>query len=430
MTLSEVMPTMIPPRVRDLLKHVPAGDLTTLLDFRTRSEMLLDNLKESALFPLPKKAPRRFSLRELAWITGLSYRTIYSRLKHADFPQGLQVGRTRQRFWTLAEVHEILRLEGRSPERNSSLDKPIVLSLSTFERGIGTTTISVHLAQYLAIRGYRVLLIDLDPEGSATRLLGAIGHDELRHNEIANESSAPALRTAIHRTYWHHLDLVPSTMHDCLTEAFIAQHLRGSHGSMEKSGVSPLEFHTICTLLRQQIDTVAHTYDAIVIDTPPTSDLSAVNALCAADAVIVPVRPTTRGIAAAMQLLNVLHLVLDRIRAESRSEHLPPKHWDFFGFLITRFIDNNGYHSRVRDLMRMNFGAFTMRNSLPDCELLQKLGFEMKTAYDIERYQGDRRHFEQLLDSLNRINAEIEQLIRSLWPSHHTDLAKELGVTK
>ena len=68
---------------------------------------------------------------------------------------------------------------GLRPRRDPAIDKSIVLALANFKGGVAKTTSSVHLAQYLCLRGYRVLLIDLDAQASLTQLFGILPHTEV-----------------------------------------------------------------------------------------------------------------------------------------------------------------------------------------------------------------------------------------------------------
>lgn len=92
-------------------------------------------------------------------------------------------------------------------------DPPAIIAVQNFKGGVGKSTVSTHLAQYLAIQGYRVCLIDCDRQGSSTALFGYvpdldIGEEQMLYPFFRNQEQS-SLAYAIRETHWDGLYLVP-----------------------------------------------------------------------------------------------------------------------------------------------------------------------------------------------------------------------------
>ena len=192
-----------------------------------------------ALEPSRVKQLRKWNAAEVAALLGLSDDSFRRRLKKApDFPQGETING--RRLFTLEDIHNLQSVLGLRPRRDPAIDKSIVLALANFKGGVAKTTSSVHLAQYLCLHGYRVLLIDLDAQASLTQLFGILPHTEVPETQTAlpyfegerlgSENWTGTLRSAIRKTHWHDLDLLASNLAFYGAEFSIASRLANEEG--------------------------------------------------------------------------------------------------------------------------------------------------------------------------------------------------------
>jgi chromosome partitioning protein len=158
--------------------------------------------------------------------------------------------------------------------------------------GTGKTTTSVNLSASLAALGKRVLLVDMDPQGNATSGSGVAKNDiKLSIYDVLIQKAT--LTDVIIKTAFANLDIVPCNI--SLTGAEI-----------ELVGALSRE-----TRLRRAIESVKAQYDYIFIDSPPSLGLLTLNALVAADSVLIPIQCEFYAIEGVSQLLNTTGLIKD-----------------------------------------------------------------------------------------------------------------------
>ena len=156
--------------------------------------------------------------------------------------------------------------------------------------GVGKSTTAVNLGAYLALAGARVLVVDLDPQGNASTGLG-LDHRRVEpsvYDVLMGEADAAS---AIHQTAVGNLDILPSTIDLAGAEVELVNAL-----SRE-------------TRLRQALGTVRYGYDAVFIDCPPSLGLLTVNALAAADELLIPIQCEYYALEGLGQLLRNVDLV-------------------------------------------------------------------------------------------------------------------------
>jgi chromosome partitioning protein len=170
-----------------------------------------------------------------------------------------------------------------------------ILAISNQKGGVGKTTTAISLAAALAETGSRVLLIDLDPQGNATSGLG-FGKDQPLSVYGVLVRDEP-LAQAVQRTVVDGLDLLPSS-----------PEMTGAE--VELVPLMAREFRLREALGRER------GYDTILIDCPPSLGLLTVNALAAADAVLVPVQCEYYALEGLAQLLATIDAVRQRLNAK------------------------------------------------------------------------------------------------------------------
>ena len=226
-----------------------------------------------------------------------------------------------------------------------------VLTICNHKGGTGKTTTSIHLAAALALQGRRVLVVDLDPQGFLTRMLGA--------TEPPPEHSALGLLDA-------QADL----------RAFPVQHaggfsLIGSSMALTKA-LRALTRPTDVLWLRETVR-AGHDYDLILLDTAAALSVYTMNALVASDHVVIPVTPEYQPVVGAEQTWQTAGLVRDKLNPGLA----PPR------FLLTQVDARLNRHAKYAEYLREKYGEGVMTTPIRTSSSLAAATRDGQTVYDV-----------------------------------------------
>ena len=165
-----------------------------------------------------------------------------------------------------------------------------VISVANQKGGVGKTTTTINLAASIADRGYRVLIVDIDPQGNATSGLGIEKSeiDQDIYNVLIDEVP---IQDTIHHTSTPKLDMVPATIN-----------LSGAETEL-------ISMMARETRLKSALDAVSDQYDFVFIDCPPSLGQLSINAFTASDSILIPVQSEYYAMEGLSQLLNTIRLV-------------------------------------------------------------------------------------------------------------------------
>ena len=165
-----------------------------------------------------------------------------------------------------------------------------VISVANQKGGVGKTTTTINLAASIADRGYRVLIVDIDPQGNATSGLGIEKSeiDQDIYNVLIDEVP---IQDTIHHTSTPKLDMVPATIN-----------LSGAETEL-------ISMMARETRLKSALDAVSDKYDFVFIDCPPSLGQLSINAFTASDSILIPVQSEYYAMEGLSQLLNTIRLV-------------------------------------------------------------------------------------------------------------------------
>jgi chromosome partitioning protein len=211
-----------------------------------------------------------------------------------------------------------------------------VIAVVNQKGGVGKTTTSVNLAVYLAVLGKFVLLVDLDPQANATSGLG-ISHSELEKGIYEVLSGQHSFK-----------DVILNTLHDGLRIAPATVSLAGA-------GVELVNVENRASRLQHGLQEIRGSYDYIIIDCPPSLGLLTINALVAADKVLIPVQAEYYALEGLGQLVSTINLVKDNMKPEL----------EILGAVLTMFDKRNKLSEEVLSELYKYFPNRIFRSVIP-----------------------------------------------------------------
>lgn len=375
----------------------------------------LQSISEALFPPASSKVLRKFSSGEAARLIGVNDSRIRQLSLAGEGPQpDVTAGGRRQ--YTLAQINALRahlaangknRREARDylPHRQGG-EHLQVLAITNFKGGSGKTTTAAHLAQYLALRGFRVLAIDLDPQASLSALSGLmpelqVGPNQTLYGAIRYDDGRVPLRQIIRKTYFDGLDLVPGNLELMEFEHETPRALMAGQKSADQ---------VFFARVARALDSVADDYDVVVIDCPPQLGYLTLSGLCAATSMIVTVHPQMLDIASMSQFLLMTRDLLKVV-----SDAGGTLRYDFIRYLLTRYEPQDGPQTKIVALLRNLFGDAVLTNPMVKSTAMSDAGLTKQTLYEIGRENLTRATYDRAHDALEAVHFEIENLLRSAW---------------
>ncbi len=216
----------------------------------------------------------------------------------------------------------------------------IIIAIANQKGGVGKTTTAINISTAMAATGWRTLLLDLDPQGNASTGMGipASARENTSYDLLLKQAT---LAQCVQPTEIPGLDIVPAT-----------QDLSGAE--VELVAVDD-RTSRLAKALAQQGKSGAPSYDVCFIDCPPSLGLLTLNALCAADTLLVPLQCEFFALEGLSQLLQTVERVQQRFNADL----------GIVGIALTMFDRRNRLTDQVADDVRDCLGQLVFESVIP-----------------------------------------------------------------
>lgn len=381
-----------------------------------RAEALSARLRaagERAFPPTAQKFLRSFTSGEVAQIVGVSdgYLRQLSLDGLGPSPELSAGGR---RSYTLDQVNQLRAYlaDARPKEalkfwpRRRPGEKLQVITVANFKGGSAKTTTSLYLAQGLALQGYRVLAIDLDPQASLSTMFGYQPEFDIPANAtlfgaIRYDEDRIAMKEVIRQTYFTGVSIVPGNLELMEFEHQTPRHIMASKGRPED-----LFFRRVARAIAE----VDGDFDVVVIDCPPQLGFLTMGALNAATGMIVTIHPQMVDIASMSQFLLMTSDLISVI--EDAGGKLD---YDFLRFLVTRHDPRDVPEQEIVALLRDLFGEDVFSATAWKSTAIANAGLTKQSLFELSRGSVGRSVYERAMESINAVNDEAIDLINKVW---------------
>lgn len=429
----------------DLSKPISSGDLAEMAAAYARGR---DDLTSRGLSAEGKKTLRLFSTweitRYLIPVAQAHFRRVLK--QNSDLPQGRSETEGGAKWFSLDEV---LRLrahfaEGGSkskeykPYRPEGLPAKLV-AVANFKGGVGKTSTAAHLAMSSALDGYKVLIIDLDSQGSMTSIFNGKVDDEWntvfpllarhcasylrRENQSRlDRGEAPqplddtlsnalklSAKDVIQPTHWPNIDIIGAQLNLYWAEFQIPVWRMSARGWKLWDALTD----------RLEEDGVLTDYDVIFIDTPPALGYLTINGLAAADILLVPLGASFLEFDSTGRFFDMLHSTFASIedgenmaaRALGRDE-LAFK-WDAVRAVLTRY--DSGQQAEFAALMQAYLGPTLSPHRQDFTALIGQAGEQVSGIYEVDYRDFNRETYVRERETFDATYAAFKRLLIGIW---------------
>ena len=391
----------------------PQGSIAQILRHARLLSDQLQSARQRMYPPKAEKTLRSFTSREVSSYTGIPDSTLRTLSNENKGPKPVRL-ENNHRAYTLPQMNELRRYfaeqrpaEARTlvPHRREG-EHLQVLAVTNFKGGSAKTTTSIHFAQYLALRGYRVLAIDLDPQASMSAMFGHQPEFDVNYNEtiyaaLRYDEERRSIRDVIRETYYENLHLVPGNLEVMEFEHETPRALTGPNRTREGIFFERLQL---------ALDEVDGEYDVVVLDTPPSLGYLTMAAMYAATGLVVTVHPAMLDVASMSQFLLMMG-DLSRVIEDAGAE----MDKDFIRYLVTRHDPNDQAQTQIVALLRHLFAEDVMLPTALQSTAVEAAGLGKCTIYETEPGQVQRSSLKRAREAMDAVNGAILHEVHQAW---------------
>lgn len=385
-------------------------DLEAIRGIEERSYQIINELRKSVFSPDKEKVMRvRFGISDAAQMVGRTSTTIREYEKDGRLPRPDVNQNGRRIGYTLRQINAMRDLFGTRPFRAVG-DDPVTIAVSNFKGGVGKSTICAHTAQYLALKGYRVCVVDADSQGTTTTLFGLNPDFDLNDDDTLLpyllHGGEPTLDYALRETYWPGISLIPANLGLYNAEYALAARVQTDAQVFDR--------------LREGIETIADRFDVLIIDPPPALGMMSISVLRAATALMIPVPAAVVDFSSTAHFFSMLVEVFETLEKRGMAPH-----YKFLKVLASKLNENKSAQTEIAKMMSSVYGTAMLSTALKDSAEIDNASGRLETVYELDGPLTSRETHNRCKAYLKGVNEEIELLIRKTWPSHTEALRQD-----
>ena len=317
-------------------------------------------------------------------------------------PKQLSNGRRYYTLEDLTQIREALGIHaGKAPEEDA-----VIIAVQNFKGGVGKSTITKHFADYLALHGFNVLVIDCDPQASTTTMFDIQPESLLDDEQTLGQFLSPRstfddFELAIHDTAWPTIKIVPSSLGLQDAEWDLTATLREG-GQAVREGLQRL---------RIGISSVVKKFDVILLDPPPAMGFLGLNVMAAATGLLVPVP------ARQLDYLSTIHF-MDTIaeNIEVLEANGTPVDYGFIRIVCSTYTPSKPGENDMWKMMQATYANFLLSQPILASEEIKNATQAFRSVYE-SKPSASHATYQRCRDNLDAVFGEVLQQVREQWPS-------------
>lgn len=345
---------------------------------------------------------RRYSVQDIADALGRPKTSVFRALSQiAKAGDGLVSPQERgYRDYTLNDLVAVRAHLGMA-KHHSADQRCAVVNVHNFKGGVGKSTTTAHLGMGLFARGYRTLLIDMDPQASLSTLLGI--HPELDLSPAQTlvpflKGAEPTMDYAIRATEFDGLSIIPAHLGLADVDRILPER---QAREIEKGSD-----WVWSSVLAKGLEPLRDRFDVILIDCPPTMAMLSGIAIQASDALLCPLRPSMLDFASSGQYIQML----GGLQAETDLLLRGEKRYSWLRFMLS--MSEKRQDSRdMAAIIRATYGNQVMGAEFPKLPAVADAGRLMRTVFDVRASDVSRDHLKRAIAEVETLVDEFEALI-------------------
>lgn len=377
------------------LQYISMDDLHKLAE---RSADVLDQVRDAMMAPHPLKVAPTFTSVTIAELCGIDKSQVkYLTQKH-NLPAGRKIEGSKAKEYTLDDAITWVKALAPYPIRPQGQPGKVI-SICNYKGGVAKTSTAVALAQAMTLRGQKVLVIDCDGQGTATQLCGISPEQQVEIEQTLMpyvHGDQPDLQYAVQATYWHNLYVIPAS------SGLLAAEFALPAQAMRQRGFKFWE------VLKTGIEVLRHQFDLIVIDTSPSLSHLTVNAMIAADGLIMPCPPDALDFASSVQFWGIFSELMERLPGAME------KKYDFVTIVYTK-VRGNDVARLVKTWMKQAYGTHINGIEIPESTAAQMASAQIKTIYDLSKPDGSVEAYRRYKEPLDRLTDYVLDQMALAW---------------
>ncbi len=379
--------------------------VNTLRNMTRSCEQMRDRVKAIVFKPEDRKVlDLTFGPGIAADLVGRTPEALAKAEKEGRLSSPKQLGNGR-RFYTLEDLTHIREALGIHPGKAPDEDA-VIIAIQNFKGGVGKSTITKHFADFLALHGFRVLVIDCDPQASTTTMFdiqpeSLLDEEQTLGNFLSPRSTFDEFPLAICDTAWPTIKIVPSSLGLQDAEWDLTATLREG-GQAVREGLQRL---------RIGISSVIKDFDVVLLDPPPAMGFLGLNVMAAATGLLVPVPARQLDYLSTIHFMETIAENIEVLEANGT-----PVDYGFIRIVCSAYTPSKPGENDMWKMMQATYANFLLSKPILASEEIKNATQAFRSVYE-SKPSASHATYQRCRENLDDVFGEVLQQVREQWPS-------------